>query len=240
MARTAAFAQLTQARPARSLTGLSFDAAGFNFLTACSFVQPPFGSASRRLPEISLPGSSGGLPGPDSHRLVASPCWAVRELLKLGIGVSARSIRRYRRRGPARPPSQSWRTFLANHVQAIWAADLFVVQTLTFQTLYVFFLISHDRRRLLHFDVTAHPTAAWVWRQMIEATPWGQQPSYLIHDRDRVYGADFATRLARLGVESVRTPIQAPRANAIAERLVRSLRQECLDHILPLSEAHVR
>jgi hypothetical protein len=92
------------------------------------------------------------------------------ELLKLGIAVSARSIRRYRRRGPARPPCQSWRTFLANHTQAIWAADLFVVQTLTFQTLYVLFLISHDRRRLLHFNVTAHPTAAWVWRQMIEAT----------------------------------------------------------------------
>ncbi len=162
------------------------------------------------------------------------------ELLKLGIAVSARSIRRYRRRGPARPPSQSWRTFLANHAHVIWAADLFVVQTLTFQTLYVFFLISHDRRRLLHFDVTAHPTAAWVWRQMIEATPWGQQPSYLIHDRDRVYGGNFATRLAGLGIESVRTPVQAPRANAIAERLVRSLRQECLDHILPLSEGHVR
>jgi hypothetical protein len=112
-ARTAAFARLAQARPARSLTGLSFDAAGFNFLTACSFVPPPFGSASRRLPEISLPGSSGGLPGPDSHRLVASPCWAVRELLKLGIAVSARSIRRYRRRGPAGPPSQIWHTFLA-------------------------------------------------------------------------------------------------------------------------------
>src|SRR5262245_42985284 len=98
------------------------------------------------------------------------------ELLKLGIGLSARSIRRYRRRGPARPPSQSWRTFLANHAHAICAADLVVVQTLTFRTLYVFFLISHDRRRLLHFDVTAHPTAAWVWRQMIEATPWGPAP----------------------------------------------------------------
>ena len=134
------------------------------------------------------------------------------ELLKLGIAVSARSIRRFRRRGPARPPSQNWRTFLANHAQAIWAADLFVVQTLTFQTLYVFFMISHHRRRLLLFNVTAHPSAAWVWRQMIEATPWGQQPSYLIHDRDRVYGADFATRLAGLGVRSLRTPIQAPRA----------------------------
>jgi len=162
------------------------------------------------------------------------------ELLKLGIAVSARSIRRYRRRGPARPPSQSWRTFLTNHAQAIWAADLFVVQTLTFQTLYVLFLISHDRRRLLHFDVTAHPTAAWVWRQMIEATPWGQHPKYLIHDRDRVYGADFASRLVGLGIESVRTPVQSPRANSIAERVVRTLRRECLDHILALSERHLK
>jgi putative transposase len=133
-----------------------------------------------------------------------------------------------------------WRTFLTNHAQAIWAADLFVVQTLTFQILYVLFLISHDRRRLLHFDVTAHPTTAWVWRQMIEATPWGQHPKYLIHDRDRVYGADFATRLVGLGIESVRTPVQSPRANAIGERVVRTLRRECLDHILPLSERHVR
>src|SRR5215470_10773355 len=152
---------------------------------------------------------------PEVRELIATigrqnPHWGTErirgELLKLGIAVSARSIRRYRRRGPARPPSQSWRTFLANHAHVIWAADLFVVQTLTFQTLYVFFLISHHRRRLLHFDVTAHPTAAWVWRQMIEATPWGQHPRYLIHDRDRVYGADFATRVAGLGIESIRTP----------------------------------
>ena len=115
-----------------------------------------------------------------------------------------------------------------------------MVQTLTFQTLYILFLISHDRRCLLHFDVTAHPTAAWVWRQMIEATPWGQHPSYLIHDRDRVYGTDFPARIAGLGIESIRTPVQAPRANAIAERVVRSLRRECLDHILPLSERHIR
>ena len=105
--------------------------------------------------------------------------------------------------------------------------------SLTFQTLCVFFLISHDRRRLLHFDVTAHPTAAWVWRQMIEATPWGQHPKYLIHDRDRVYGTDFPARIAGLGIESLRTPVQSPRANAIGERVVRTLRDECLDHILP-------
>ncbi len=186
---------------------------------------------------------------PEIRELIASmasqnPHWGTErirgELLKLGVVVSARSIRRYRRRGPARPPSQSWRTFLANHAQSIWAADLFVVQTLSFQTLYVLFLISHDRRRLIHLSVTAHPIAAWVWRQMIEATPWGQHPNYLIHDRDRVYGADFATRLAGLGIESIRTPVQAPRANAVGERVVRTLRRECLDHILPLSERHVR
>ena len=115
-----------------------------------------------------------------------------------------------------------------------------MVQTLTFQTLYVLFLISHDRRRLLHVNVTSHPTAAWVWRQMIEATPWGQHPSYLVHDRDRVYGADFATRIAGLGIQSIRTPVRSPLANAIGERVVRTLRRECLDHILPLSERHVR
>ncbi len=162
------------------------------------------------------------------------------ELLKLGIAVSARSIRRYRRRGPARPPSQNWRTFLANHAQAIWAADLFLVQTLTFQTLYVFFMISHHRRRLLLFNVTAHPSAAWVWRQMIEATPWGQQPSYLIQDRDRVYGADFATRQPASASRASAHPSKRLGRNAIAERVVRSLRRECLDHILPLSEGHLR
>ena len=88
--------------------------------------------------------------------------------------------------------------------------------------------------------MTAHTTAAWVWRQMIEATPWGQHPKYLIHDRDRVYGADFASRLVGLGIESVRTPVQSPRANSIAERVVRTLRRECLDHILALSERHLK
>ncbi|MDQ3699550.1 MAG: integrase, partial [Chloroflexota bacterium] len=94
------------------------------------------------------------------------------ELLKLSVVVSNRSIRRYRWRGPRRPPSQTWRTFLENHARVIWAADLFVVQTLTFRTLYVLFFIAHGRRELLHFRVTAHPTAAWVWQQLLDATPW--------------------------------------------------------------------
>src|SRR5438477_3081004 len=115
---------------------------------------------------------------PEVRELIASmaqqnPLWGTErirgELLKLGIVVSSRSIRRYRQRRHPRAPSQSWRTFLANHARAIWATDLFVVQTLTFQTLYVLFFIGHGRRELLHFAVTAHPTAAWSWRQRIEA-----------------------------------------------------------------------
>jgi putative transposase len=161
------------------------------------------------------------------------------ELGKLGVTVSAGSVRRYRWRGPARPPSQTWRTFLANHAAQIWAADLFTVPTLTFRTLFVLFFITHDRRELVHVRVTAHPTAAWVWRQLLEATAWGRQPKYLLRDRDAVYGRGFPRRAEALGIRTLLTPFRAPRANAIAERVVRSLRQECLDHVLVLNERHL-
>ena len=120
------------------------------------------------------------------------------ELLKLGIVVSNRSIRRYRWRGPKRPPSQTWRTFLASHAHHLWAADLLTVPTLTLKTLYVLVFIEHGRRELVHVNVTANPTAAWVWRQVIQATPWGQKPRHLLHDRDAVYGRDFRQRARRL------------------------------------------
>jgi transposase InsO family protein len=162
-----------------------------------------------------------------------NPTWGAErvrgELLKLGIVVSRRSVQRYRRRDPARPPSQTWRTFLRNHRPSIWAADLLTVQTLTFKTLYVLVLVAHDRRELVHLNVTAHPTAAWIWRQLIAATPWGRVPRYLIRDRDAVYGRDFVPRARGLGIETLLTPVRAPRANAIAERLVGTLRRECLD-----------
>jgi transposase InsO family protein len=162
------------------------------------------------------------------------------ELLKLGLAVSKRSIQRYRGRGPARPPSQTWRTFLANHAQAIWAADLCTVQTVTFRTLYVFAVIAHGRRELVHLNVTAHPTAAWVWRQLVEATAWGRRPRFLLRDRDAVYGGDFAQRAAALGLETLLAPVRAPRANAVAERVIGTLRRECLDHFIVLSERHLR
>jgi hypothetical protein len=112
-----------------------------------------------------------------------NPLWGAErvrgELLRLGIAVSTRSIRRYRWRSAPRSPSQTWATFLRNHARAIWAADLLTVPTLTFKTLYVLFFIAHGRRELVYFQVTAHPTAAWVWRPHIKATPWGRQPPYL-------------------------------------------------------------
>jgi transposase InsO family protein len=161
------------------------------------------------------------------------------ELLKLGIVVSNRSIRRYRWRGPVRSPSQTWRTFLRNHAHHLWAADLFTVPTLTFKTLYVLVFIAHGRRELVHVNVTASPTAAWVWRQVIEATPWGQKPHHLLRDRDAIYGRDFRRRAHRIGIDSMATPVRAPRANAVAERVIGTLRRARLDHLIVLDEQHL-
>ena len=139
-----------------------------------------------------------------------------------------------------RPPSQSWRTFLRNHASSIWAADLCTVQTLAFRTLYVLIVIDHDRRRIRHWNVTEHPNAPWIWQQMIEATAWGQQPGFLIRDRDRSYGGDFIARARRIGIETILTPVRAPNANAIAERVIGTLRRECLDHVIAVNERHLR
>src|SRR6266851_10114313 len=161
------------------------------------------------------------------------------ELLKLGLVVSKRSIQRYRQRGSAHPPSQTWRTFLANHAHHLWAADWLTVQTLTFKTLYVLVFIAHGRRQLVHINITANPTAAWVWRQVIEATPWGGKPRHLLRDRDAVYGRDFRARTARIGIDAIATPVASPRANAVAERVIGTLRRECLDHLIILNEQHL-
>ena len=149
-------------------------------------------------------------------------------------------IQRYQGRGAAHPPSQTWRTFLANHRPQIWAAHLFTVPTLTFRTLSALVFIAHARRQLVHVHVTAHPTAAWIGRQFIQATPWGRTPSYLVRDRDRVYGPEFAGRAQMLGTTTLLTPIRAPRANAVAERVIGTLRRECLDHVIVLNERHLR
>ncbi len=172
-----------------------------------------------------------------------NPLWGTErirgELLKLGLVVSARSIRRHRRPRTSSPPSLAGRSFLRNELAGIWAADLLVVQTLTFKTLYVLFFIQHRRRQLVHLNVTAHPTVAWVWQQLLNATPDARQPRHLIHDRDGVYGVDFDARLGGLGIHGIRTPVLAPRANAVAERMVRTFRRECLDHLIVLNEGQL-
>ena len=112
--------------------------------------------------------------------------------------------------------------------------------TLTFKTLYVLVFIAHGRRELVHVNVTSNPTAAWVWRQLIEATPWGNKPRHLLHDRDAVYGRDFRRRARRTGIDAIATPVRSPRANAVVERVIGTLRRECLDHVIVLDEQHLR
>jgi transposase InsO family protein len=138
-----------------------------------------------------------------------------------------------------RSPSQTWRTFLRNHAHHIWAADLFTVPSFTFKTLYVLIFIAHGRRQLVQVNVTANPTAAWVWWQLIAATPWGNPPRHLLRDRDAVYGRDFNQGAQRIGIDAIATPIHAPKANAVAERVIGTLRRECLDHLIVLSEQHL-
>ncbi len=151
---------------------------------------------------------------------------------------SASAFAGYRWRPAPRPPSQTWRTFLRNHAHQIWAADLFTVPTVTFRTLYVYFVISHDCRELVHCRVTAHPTTAWIRRQLIEATAWGRKPRYVLRDRDAVYGRDVAAKAHAMGIETLLTPFRSPKANAVAERRVGPLRRECLDWQLSTGERH--
>ena len=154
------------------------------------------------------------------------------ELARLGFRVCARTVAKYMRRPYDGVPSPGWRRFLAQHAKEIWACDLFTVRTIWFRTLYVFFVIDHGSREIVHARVTAHPTAQWLAQQMVEACDSDRDPPrYLIHDRDGSYGAVFHKRARSLGIRQIRTPVRAPRANAIAERWVRSVRAECLDHM---------
>lgn len=161
------------------------------------------------------------------------------ERLKLGLVVSNRSLRRSRWRGPARSPSPTWRTFLRNQAHQLWAADRLTAPTVTFQTRSVLVFIAHDRREVVQVHGTANPTAAWRWRQLIEATPWGHTPRQLIRERDAVDGRDFRQRARRIGIDAITTPIHAETANAVAQRVVGTLRRECLDHVIVLDEQHL-
>ena len=168
-------------------------------------------------------------------------CRIQAELTTLGFKVCARTVARYMRRPYDGRPSPRWRQFLNQHASDIWACDLFTVHTVWFQTLYVFFVIHHSTRALIHARVTAHPNSEWLAQQMLEACGISREPPhYLIHDRDGRFGASFNRRVASLKIRQIRTPVKAPRANAIAERWVRTIRNECLDHMLIMSHQHLR
>ena len=162
------------------------------------------------------------------------------ELARLGFEVSARTVARYMRRPYGGVPSPGWRVFLERHAVDIWACDFFCVRTIYFRTLYVFFVVHHASREILRVRVTRHPTAEWASRQIVEACGWDHSPPrYLIHDRDSRYGAIFDFRIFGLGITQIRTPFRSPQANAIAERWVRSVRSECLDHTFIFNERHL-
>ncbi len=161
------------------------------------------------------------------------------ELLKLGIGISQAAVSKYMIQRP-KPPSQTWLTFLRNHTCCLADVDFFVVPTLTFHLLFVFIVLHHERRRILHFGVTTHPSSLWASQQIREAFPWDTAPRYLIRDRDGSYGTAFRFRLQVMGVEEVLIAPRSPWQNAYAERVIGSIRRECLDHVIVLTERHLR
>jgi transposase InsO family protein len=161
------------------------------------------------------------------------------ELLKLGFEIAQSSVAKYmiKRR---RPPSQGWRTFLCNHAPDVAAMDLFVVPTIGFKLLYAFVIVRLDRRDLIWINVTANPTAEWVARQITEAFPWDEAPRYMIRDRDCIYGAVVTRRLRAMGIRDKPIAPASPWQNGFVERLIGSIRRECVDHIIVLGEAHLR
>ena len=172
-----------------------------------------------------------------------NPLWGASrihgELLMLGFEVAQSTVSKYMRRG-RRPPSQSWKTFLSNHAHAIAAIDLCIVPTVTFERLFAFLVVGHGRRQLLWIEVTRHPTAEWLARQITEAFPWASAPAYLVRDNDRAYGHVFTTRVGAMGIRDRPISPGSPWQNGIAERLIGTLRRECLDHIVVFGEHHLR
>jgi transposase InsO family protein len=172
-----------------------------------------------------------------------NPLWGaphiVSELRLLGYEVAQATVAKYMPKTRT-PPSQTWRTFLDNHVRDIVAIDFFTVPTLTFGVLYGFLVLRHDQRQVVHVNVTAHPTAQWAAQQIVEAFPFDEAPRFLLRDRDQIYGADFRQRVKNMGIEEVVIAPRSPWQNPYAERLIGTLRRELLDRVIVLNEAHLR
>ncbi len=173
----------------------------------------------------------------------ANPLWGAPrihgELLKLGIEVSQATVAKYMIRRTS-APSPTWRSFLRIHAEGIAAIDLFVVASASFRLLYIVIILSHDRRKIVRFDVSEHPTAAWLSRQVTEAFPWDTAPRYLLRDRDASYGSYFCSRVEAMNITEVVTAPRSPWQNAYVERVIGSIRRECLDHMVIFNERHLR
>jgi transposase InsO family protein len=174
---------------------------------------------------------------------LANPLWGAPrihgELLKLGIAIGQTSVAKYMARH-RRPPSQGWKTFLHNHADGIASIDLFVVPTISFRLLHGLLILRHGRRQILWLGVTVHPTTEWIARQLTEACGWDPAPRYIIRDRDRVYGELFKRRLRAMGIRDRPSAPRSPWQNGYAERLIGSIRRECLDHVVVFGEQHLR
>ena len=193
--------------------------------------------------------SKGGRPAIDPEvralikRMATANLWGAPrihgELLKLGFQVSEAIVSKYmpRRR---KPPSQTWRTFLDNHIKDLVSVDFFVVPTVFFHVLFVFVVLAHDRRRILSVNVTTNPSAKWTSEQLVQAFPWESAPRYLLRDRDGIYGACFRRRVQNLGIREVVIARRSPWQNPYAERVIGRLRRELLDHVIVFNEAHLR
>ena len=176
-------------------------------------------------------------------RCLANPIWGAPrihgELLKLGIELSETTVAKYMVRH-RKPPSQSWRAFLKHHAQQLVSVDFFVVPTLSFRLLFVFVVLEHHRRRVVHFNVTAHPTAEWTAQQLLEAFPWDSAPRFLIRGRDGCYGDAFRLAVRGMNIEEVLTAPHSPWQNGFVELLIGSIRRECLDHVIVLNESSLQ
>ena len=161
------------------------------------------------------------------------------ELLKLGFDVAQSTVSKYMLRGH-RPPSQGWKTFLRNHADGIAAVDFLVVPTLTFERLFAFVVLGIGRRKICWIGVTTNPTAQWIGQQITEAFPWDSAPKYLIRDNDQSYGETFKRRLQAMGIRDRPTSFRSPWQNGYVERVIGSIRRECLDHVIVRDEAHLR
>jgi putative transposase len=161
------------------------------------------------------------------------------ELLKLGINVSQATVAKYMIRYP-KPPSQAWSAFLKSHTKQLASIDFFTVPTITFRILYVFLVLSHERRRVIHFNVASHPTAEWTSQQLLNVFPYDSAPRYIIRDRDCIYGADVQRQLKDMGINQVLTAPRSPWQSPYVERLIGSIRRECLDHIIVINEESLR